>query len=420
MGSHTDGITAESASDPVHAEASAEPFRVVIAGGGVAAIEGALALHELAPGRVSVTIVAPAPEFVYRPLTVAEPFAYGPARRYPLAQIAADTGAALLADSFAWVDPGERVAHTGDGRELGYDALLLALGAHTRSHYEHVLTIDDRCMDEILHGVIQDIEDQFIASVAFLEPPGAAWPLPIYELALMTATRAHDVGVDLRVTVVTPERSPLAIFGAGASEGVSELLERAGVRTFTSAYAQVPQAGHLVISHVDRPMQAHHNGHPVINPSDRVMQADRIIALPSLSGPAVRGIASTGHGFIPTDAHGRVHGSDRVFAAGDATDFPVKQGGLAAQQTDVAAQSIAALAGADIVPQPFEPILRGTLLTGAAPRYLKARITDGRGFRSEISDTPNWSPPAKIAAKFLAPYLDKLDRIGEHQVGASS
>ena len=50
------------------------------------------------------------------------------------------------------------------------------------------------------------------------------------------------------------------------------------------------------------------------------------------------------------------------------------------------------------------------LLTDGKPRYLTAQITGGHGFSSEISDTPNWSPRSKIAAKYLAPRLDEYDR----------
>ena len=44
-----------------------------------------------------------------------------------------------------------------------------------------------------------------------------------------------------------------------------------------------------------------------------------------------------------------------IYAAGDATDFPIKQGGIGSQQADVAAQSIAALAGASVTPERFNP-----------------------------------------------------------------
>jgi len=50
------------------------------------------------------------------------------------------------------------------------------------------------------------------------------------------------------------------------------------------------------------------------------------------------------------------------------------------------------------------------LLTGGKPRYLSARITGGQGFSSQIADTPTWSPPSKIASRYLAPYLEQQDR----------
>ena len=102
-------------------------------------------------------------------------------------------------------------------------------------------------------------------------------------------------------------------------------------------------------------------------------------------------------GFIGTDAHGRVAGLEGVFAAGDATSFPVKQGGLAAQQADAVAETIAASVGVDIDPQPFRPILRGVLLTGGPPRYLQADISGRSGDDSTISGEALWWPPDKLA-----------------------
>src|SRR5450755_4742051 len=103
-------------------------LRVVIAGGGVAALETMLALRELAPDRADVLVIAPAPEFVYRPMAVREPFAYGPAQHYALAPIVEDAGATLLADRLAWVDRSARLAHTESGERISYDALVVALG----------------------------------------------------------------------------------------------------------------------------------------------------------------------------------------------------------------------------------------------------------------------------------------------------
>ena len=61
------------------------------------------------------------------------------------------------------------------------------------------------------------------------------------------------------------------------------------------------------------------------------------------------------------DEHGRVSGIEDVYAAGDATTFPIKQGGLAAQQAVAAAEAIVARHGTDLDPQPFRPVLRGML-----------------------------------------------------------
>jgi sulfide:quinone oxidoreductase len=369
-----------------------DKLRVVIAGGGVAALETALALADLASDRTDVTVIAPNTEFVYRPMVVREPFAYGAAHRYPLAPIVHDAEARLIAGELGWIDPVTRTIHTKADDSIEYDALMLALGATVTKRYPHALTIDDRDLDETMHGLIQDIEGGYVHKLAFVAPGRMAWPLPLYELALMTAGRAYDMNVKLETTIVTPEESPLAIFGSSASSAVTELLARANIETIGSAYAEVPSS-HKV----------------VINPGERHLAVDRVIALPELHGPIVRGIPLGDNGFIRVDPHCRVPDVERIYAAGDATDFPIKQGGIGSQQADVAAQSIAALAGASVTPERFNPTIHGMLLTNGKPRYLTAHITGGHGFSSEITDTPTSSPPRKIAAKYLAPYLEKRD-----------
>jgi sulfide:quinone oxidoreductase len=377
----------------VTTQGQADKHRVLIAGGGVAALETLLALRDLAPRRTEVTVLAPNPEFVYRPMAVREPFSYPQARRYPLAPIVADADAELVVDQLAWVDPVKQVAHTAAGAEIEYDALVLALGARIHPRYAHALTIDDRKLDETFRGLIQDVEEGYVDSVAFVSPGRMAWPLPLYELALMTAGRAYDMNVELATTIVTPEDRPLAIFGAAVSDATERLLADAHIKTICSAYAEVP-----------------HPGEVVINPGERRLNAKRIVALPELYGPSVRGIPLSRHGFLRTDIHGRVLDVENVYAAGDATDFAVKYGGIAAQQADALAEAIAAQAGVQLTPEPFHPLIHGILLTANEPRYLTARITGGHGFSSEISEEPTWSHPSKIAARYLAPYLESLDR----------
>lgn len=369
---------------------------MLIVGGGVAGLEATLALRDLAGDRVGVTILSPESEFVYRPMRVREPFGFAAATRYSLEEFAADTGAELVQDAFKWLEPERRLVHTEAEHQLPYDALLLAMGARLQPRFKHAVTLDDRILDEQLHGLIQDVEGGYVRSIAFLIPHPMPWPLPVYELALMTAGRAADMNIDLSITVVTPEDAPLALFGGAASEAVQRLLESKGILTITSGHPEVPEPGRVAI-----------------HPGQRMLHVDRIVAAPQLFGPSSPGVPKGApDGFVPVDAHCKVRGLEAVYAAGDATDFAVKLGAIAAQQADTAAEAIAALAGAPVEPQAFHPTVHAILLGGDKPLYLSAHITGGHGSSSEVSDVPTWSPVAKIAAKYLSEYLAARDRAG--------
>ncbi|HLJ04324.1 MAG TPA: FAD/NAD(P)-binding oxidoreductase [Solirubrobacteraceae bacterium] len=369
-------------------------LEVVIAGGGVAGLEAAFALRELAGDRVAVTVLAPEGEFVYRPMSIREPFRQVPPQRYALPTVVGDAGAELIQDSFRWLDAPNRVLHTSGGLTLGYDALVLALGARTRPHYKHALTLDDRRMVEQLAGLLQDIDRGIVRSVAALIPARGIWPLPLYELTLLIARHARQHLASVQLTLVTPEDAPLAIFGGEVSEAVSELLERSGIEVLTSASAEVPIPG--VVS---------------VRPAGSMLEVDRVIALPELYGPSTPGVPKSARGgFISVDPFCRVRGLQGVYAAGDATDFPVKFGGVAASQADTAAASIAAAAGATVDARPFQPVIHGVLVGGDKPLYLSAHLLGSHGARSQASPAPTWRLPTKIAARYLAPYLDARDR----------
>ena len=368
------------------------PLHVVIAGGGVAAVEATMALRDLAEDRVRITVVAPDRDFELKPLRTAEPFAAGHVHRYPISELLGRFGAELRAAGLARVDANARVVHLDDGAELGYDALILAVGARPRAAYERVLTFGADARTEVLNSLLADLEGGYTRSVAFVVPPGVSWPLPLYEIALMTAQQVWSMGMDdVRIDLVTPEASPLAIFGPDPSAAVARLLGEARIAFHGGAYAEI----------------AH--GAITLRPGDETLRPQRIVALPVLEGPQIPGVPAGEHGFIPTDERGRVRGLPDVFAAGDAADFPVKQGGLACQQADAIAEYIAAQAGAPLEPQPFRPVLRGKLLTGRGDRFLHHALHGGAGSGRE-SDFSLWFPPTKVSGRYLSQWLPRLDR----------
>jgi sulfide:quinone oxidoreductase len=370
-------------------------LRVLIAGGGVAALEALLALHDLAGDRVELTVLSPQPDFVYRPMAVAEPFGRGRAAHHELTRIVADVGAKLLDGALAQVDGEARVAITASGARLPYDALLVAVGASSEAAFRHVLTWTPETDPDLFSGLLRDLEEGYVKSVAFIVPPGVAWALPAYELALMTAWQAWGMGQDdIRVTVYTPEEAPLGLFGAPAAAAVRHDLEEAGVQAETGVYvAEDPGAP----------------GRLILHPGERELDAQRVVALPRAVGPGVPGLPCDPRGFVLTDRHGGVPGVERVWAAGDAIAFPVKQGGLAAQQADAAAESIAALAGVDLEPHPYRPVLRGMMLVGRGREWMRHELSARGAGEDTAVRRALWWPPTKIAGRYLSPYLAALD-----------
>ena len=368
-----------------------EPLHVLVAGGGVAGLEALLALRDLAGDRVELSLLTPEQDFLYRPMAVAAPFGRGHAERHAIDDMVSQLGVTLVQGRLHAVDAAQRVAYTEDGDGLAYDALLVAVGARSEPALGVPSTWTPESDVEIFSGLLRDLEEGYSKHVAFIVPPGASWPLPAYELAMMTAWDARDMGMeDVEVTVYTPEAAPLEMFGTAASAALRVDLDEAGVCVETGSY--VTEEGRSL----------------VIDPGHRRLEDVRAVALPVAAGPGIAGLAGDARGFLLCDRHGRVADTDSVWAAGDAIAFPTKQGGLAAQEADAAAESIAAVAGADVQPRPFQPVLRGVVLTNRGPAWIRRDLTAeddaGRAERHAL-----WWPPTKIAGRYLAPYLASRD-----------
>ena len=244
------------------------------------------------------------------------------------------------------------------GEWIPYDHLVLATGARATPAYEHAITFGEDVDEEALHGLLRDAEESYVDRVAFVVPNETTWALPLYELALMTARAGVEHGRRSRPSslFVTSEERPLAIFGPEASDAVAELLDSAAIEFVGSAYTEV-EHNRLIVD----PGGRQHRRRPRRQPAAPGGHA----ASPASPRDA--------EGFVPVDRTAAWPGLPGVYAAGDGTAFPIKQGGLATQQADAVAETIAAAAGAPIEPEPFKPVLRGMLLTGGDNRFMRSR-----------------------------------------------
>jgi sulfide:quinone oxidoreductase len=365
--------------------------RVVVAGGGPAALEGILALRRAIGPLKEVVLVGPEEEFVYRPLAVAEPFGDRRPWRYPLAQLAERAGADHRRDALTAVDVEDRTAVLDSGERLHYDALLIAVGARAVEAIPGALTFWGRGGDPSFRAAIERLR-ACGGQIVFKVPHRVRWTLPLYELAMLSARTLNDES-DYRVTVsiVTPEPEPLAIFAGDVSRELEARLHELGIWLHTSS----------------DPLSIDRRVEPPETAAERV-----VVALPRWVGPSTPGLPRDDDGFLPTDPNQRVIGAAQVYAAGDATDYPVKQGGIATEQAAAAATTIAADLGLATRPGSVEPILRARLYTDGPPLFMRGRLGDAHRHAPDVDEEPLWWPGAKLYGEHLAPFLAEIVRGG--------
>lgn len=373
--------------------------QILIAGGGFAAVEALLALRALLGDRAEVTLVAPGDRFAFRPAAPLEAcsLAPSPPQSYSLAEIAAHAGATLRRDRLESVASATKKVRLASGSSLGYDSLILALGTRAQVAVPGALTFRDQRDVPQMRALLEELRAERVSRIVFAVPSGCTWPLPLYELAMLSAAFAQRFDVEAQICVVSPASAPLEMFGKESSRMVETLLDESGVRFIgSSAPASVRRDGAL---------QLHFGG---------AVQADRVVAAPQLRGPRIAGVPSRWWGFVSVDAEGRVEGLSDVYAAGDMTSFPVKQGGLAAAQADVIARVIAAEEGLPVaIPPAPDPgrMMRARLLGGARSLALRARL-DVNGAPHDVAGeshiVPLRRPGAvyeKVDARHLGAYL---------------
>ncbi len=371
--------------------------RVIIAGGGPAAVEAVLALRDLAGDRVSLELIAPNRELVVRAYEVLAPFHEGHEHRYPLAQIVADLDAELVVDALVAVDADARLITLRSGDQRRYDALIVAVGARPVAPLPGAIPFRGAQDAGHVKALLSESQAGRHAPVAFVVSSGHVWALPLYEVALNTSHWLRSRGVKgVALSLVSPEPEPLSLFGAPVSKEVAALLDANGIEFVT---------GHALRLHAGRLRLA----------GGGDLAAETAISLARLSGPRIAGLPHDREGYVRVDDFGRVVGLERVFAAGDATAYPVKQGGIATQHSDVIAALLAAELGAPGVVPEFRPVLRAVLMGGHEPRYLYAELGERLQQTSRASLEPLWPESSKLLGRYLSPYLESLDSASSAQ-----
>jgi sulfide:quinone oxidoreductase len=307
-----------------------------------------------------------------------------------LSEICADHGAKLHRGRLEAVNHDRSAVSVRGGPSLRYDELFVAVGARPRDWLAGAVRFGGPEDVARMRTIVDDLTSGRLSSIVFTAPAARSWTLPLYELALLTSAHVAEHGRgDVHIALVTPERDPLDAFGPAAAAHVRLLCANRGIELRVKTRA---------IAFTQGSLQLERGG---------ALPADRVVALPDLVGDPLPGLPYDAEGFVPVDEHGAVRGLPGVYAAGDGIAYPIKQGGLATQQADAAAEAIAAALGAAIEPQPVRATLRGQLLTGLGPTYLSAAAPPAAARDSTVAVNPLWWPPSKIAGRYLAPYLTR-------------
>ena len=392
-----------------------ERSKIVVAGGGPAALEALLTLAERLPaGTRRLVLLAPNRALTYRPLSAVAELATHPPHELALADPVADVDGELIVDGLAVVDAPRRRLLTRDGEWVEFDHLLLAVGAAALPPPPAWLPWPSEGDPGVLYGLLAAIGSGAFQRIAIVVPETNGWPLAGYELAVILAVAANATGSPSRITLIAEAERPLAPLGPEAEAQAAAELERAGIEI---------AAGSPARPHVPPPPEIVEDWYPAllrrllapraprtrarqVAIGDRLREFDLVITLPRSHGPAISGLPVDEHEFIVVDDRCRTP-AERVWAAGDCTTLPLKHSTLAVAQADVAADAIAAELGARIEDPAPPPALTGVLLSGAAERWWEENDDLPEGL--EPATHCLWWPPGRVLGGRLAHYVARRD-----------
>lgn len=315
-----------------------EQKKAIIVGGGFGGLEVALYLRRRLAEKAAVTLVSEHAAFVYKPYLTHVPFGLDPKdMRLSLPDLASAQGFRFQQGIAHAVDPERRMLRVSE-REMSYDGLFLATGAAARAKEEvpglrtHGFMIERE--DDMLRlrralGQLQsEVRGGAQRRIVLLVPPGCQWAGALYELAFMLATWLtwKDAREGVELLLLTAEHRFMDVFGPGVHEALQNELKERGIGARRWQQPRRAEQGALVF------------------PEGGRLAYDLLIAAPSHEA-AVRwkALPTDERGFLRTKTASRqVESHPDIYAVGDASDYPVKQGFLALLQADAAAEAWAA------------------------------------------------------------------------------
>jgi NADH dehydrogenase FAD-containing subunit len=325
--------------------------RIAVLGGGFAGLESLFYLKYKLGDRAALTLVTDEPKFLFKPNTIYIPFGE------PQEKFEIDLVHPLRKQSIEFVtarvdnvDPDHRTVNTSSG-SLSYDYLVVATGARMRSEEipglsDHAITVwtpqEMMRLRERIAWAIERAKAGSRTRILFLVPPNNKCSGPLYEMVLMLDTHLRQKGCRESVDLVyaTKEEAYIEAFGPRLNTVVWAEFRDRNIEGHTG----------YIVTGVEPGGVAFQNG--------ARLSYDVLLSFPPyVASAAFEHLPTDDRGFIEVEPDSRrVKGHDRIFAAGDAANFPIKQAFLALLQGDAAGDHIAAEVLGEKPTVNFEPM----------------------------------------------------------------
>lgn len=386
---------------------SAKP-RVVVLGGGFGGLESLFYLKHKLGDRAELTLISEQPKFLFKPNTIYIPFGQDPAKfEVDLVRPLRRQSIAFLPGTVEHVDADRRSVRTTGG-DVDYDYLVIATGAKMRSTEipglaEHAITVwtpeDMLRLRERIEGAIERAKGGGRTRFLFLVPPNNKCAGPLYEMVLMLDTHLRKAGCRDQVDLVyaTKEEAFIEAFGPRLNTVIVDEFRERNIEGHTG----------YVVTGVEPGVTQFQNGER--------LEYDVLVSFPPY-------VASTAYAQLPTDNRGflqvendsrRIRGQDRMFAVGDAANFPIKQAFLALLQGDAAGDHLAAEILGSKPEVDFEPMSMCVMeeLNKATFAQVPLKYTDDpdKPIVVDTEDTDHYkvgvSPLWRMGKKVLGLYL---------------